>query len=184
MSARPTPLVGFAAYSGTGKTTLLRAVLGRLEQDGVRVAVVKHAHHNFDLDTPGKDSYELRKAGAKQMLISSGTRWALMTELRGDPEPTLEDLVSQLDHSQLDLVIVEGFKFDPIAKLELRRTGVDSPPLYPNDPHVIAIVCDKDYAESLDTSRDVARDTPLAILDINNPDEVTSFLKTTILGQT
>lgn len=117
-----TPILGFAAYSGTGKTTLLEQLIPILRERGIRVAVLKHAHHNFDIDKPGKDSYRLRKAGADQMLIASDQRWALMTETE-EPD-SFEYLLEQFDHSDLDLIIVEGFKGERIPKIELHRPSL------------------------------------------------------------
>ena len=117
------PLLGFAAWSGTGKTTLLEAMLPKLVERGIRVAVIKHAHHNFDIDQKGKDSYRLRKAGASQMLISSRYRRALVTETP-EEEATLPYLISQLDQTQLDLILVEGFKKLDFPKIELHREEI------------------------------------------------------------
>ena len=117
-----TPILGFTAYSGTGKTTLLEQLIPLLRERNVRVAVLKHAHHNFDIDKPGKDSYRLRKAGADQMLIASDQRWAMMRETS---EPTsFEILLEQFDHDVLDLIIVEGFKGEKIPKIELHRASL------------------------------------------------------------
>ncbi|MFL6712642.1 MAG: molybdopterin-guanine dinucleotide biosynthesis protein B, partial [Sulfurifustis sp.] len=117
VTPRP-PILGIAAYSGTGKTTLLRKILPQLRGRGLRVAVVKHAHHSFDTDVPGKDSYELRKAGAVQMLVASRHRWALITETGDANEPRLDELLGQLDQSNLDLILVEGFKAEAFPKIE------------------------------------------------------------------
>ena len=110
------PILGFAAWSGTGKTTLLRRLLPILAGRGIRVGMIKHAHHDFDVDTPGKDSYELRKAGAAQMLISSRRRWALMVERPVDREPPLDEVLLELDQELLDLILVEGFKHERFAR--------------------------------------------------------------------
>ncbi|PSW06206.1 bifunctional molybdopterin-guanine dinucleotide biosynthesis adaptor protein MobB/molybdopterin molybdotransferase MoeA [Photobacterium lipolyticum] len=157
------PLLGFAAFSGTGKTTLLEAMLPKLVERDIRVAVIKHAHHNFDIDQEGKDSYRLRKAGARQMLISSRYRHALVTETP-DEEANLPYLVSQLDHTQLDLILVEGFKKLSFPKIELHREEVGKPWLHPDDPNIIAVAAN------------VTADTTLPTMDINNLDEITDFV--------
>src|SRR5438105_9267943 len=124
-------VIGIAGYSGSGKTTLIERLIPALNAEGLRVSVVKHAHHRFDVDRPGKDSYRHREAGAAEVLISSGQRWALMRELRGEPEATLTQLLAQL--SPCDIVLVEGFKREPIPKIEVHRAGTGLPMLYPND---------------------------------------------------
>lgn len=128
---------GLAAWSGSGKTTLLARLLPELTGRGLTVSTVKHAHHAFDLDQKGKDSHRHREAGATEVLIVSSTRWALQHELRGRPEPTLEELVCHM--SQVDLLLVEGFKRHPHPKLELLRPSLGKPPLYPDDPMIRAI---------------------------------------------
>ncbi|MDF1748186.1 MAG: molybdopterin-guanine dinucleotide biosynthesis protein B [Alphaproteobacteria bacterium] len=137
-------LLGIAGYSGSGKTTLVTKLIPALTARGIRVSTIKHAHHNFDVDTPGKDSYQHRHAGATEVLISSANRWALMHEHRGDAEPSLDDLVENL--SDVDLVLVEGWKFGTHPKLEVHRTTTGKPLLAETDEHVIAIATD---AESL-----------------------------------
>ncbi len=163
----PTPVLGFAAYSGTGKTTLLKQLIPLLKKRGLRVGMIKHAHHNFDIDTPGKDSYELRKAGAEQMLIASQNRWALMVEtpeLTGDPD--LNELIQQFDHSKIDLVLVEGFKHVTFAKIELHRPSLGKDLLFPHDSSIIAIATDEP---------DIIQ-TKLPVLDINNPAMIADFI--------
>lgn len=136
----PKPLLGLAAYSGTGKTTLLTALLPLLSRRGIRVGVIKHAHHLFDIDQPGKDSYQLREAGAREMLIASRRLMALMHKrLDSETEPALGELLGRLDSRDLDLILVEGFKDAPFAKIELHRTELGKPLLFPRDPHIIAI---------------------------------------------
>ena len=133
-------LIGLAGWSGSGKTTLLVKLVPALIARGRTVSTLKHAHHAFDVDTPGKDSHNHRLAGAREVLVSSAHRWALMHELRDEREPTLAELVPHL--SSVDLVIVEGFKSETHAKLEVHRTEVGKPLLYPNDPHVVALASD------------------------------------------
>jgi molybdopterin-guanine dinucleotide biosynthesis adapter protein len=133
-------LIGLAGWSGSGKTTLLVQVLPVLIARGRSVSTLKHAHHAFDVDQPGKDSYNHRAAGAREVLISSAKRWALMHELREETEPRLRDLVPHL--SPVDLVIVEGFKTETHAKLEVHRAAVGKPLLYPGDPHIVALASD------------------------------------------
>ncbi|EAR54857.1 putative molybdopterin biosynthesis MoeA protein [Photobacterium sp. SKA34] len=157
------PLLGFAAFSGTGKTTLLEAMLPKLVERGLRVAVVKHAHHNFDIDQEGKDSYRLRKAGASQMLISSRYRRALVTETPGE-EAQLPYLLSQLDQTQLDLILVEGFKKLDFPKIELHRKEVGKPWLHPEDGNIIAIAAN------------IPAESTLPQMDINNLDQITDFV--------
>ena len=135
------PILGFAAYSGTGKTTLLEALLPKLTEAGLRIGMLKHAHHNFDVDKPGKDSYRLRKAGASQMLIASRNRFALMTETP-EAEAEFEFLLTRFDEDMLDVVLVEGCKNIAFPKIELHREEVGKPWLYPNDENIIAIASD------------------------------------------
>ncbi|WP_434361425.1 bifunctional molybdopterin-guanine dinucleotide biosynthesis adaptor protein MobB/molybdopterin molybdotransferase MoeA [Parasalinivibrio latis] len=163
------PILGFAAFSGTGKTTLLEALLPKLVETGIRVAMVKHAHHEFDVDKPGKDSYRLRKAGASQMLISSRFRHALMTETP-DFEPSLNQILSRLDQSAADLVLVEGFKRENFPKIELHREAVGKPWLYPEDSNIIAIASDS------------TPDSQLPLLNINDIDSITAFIQRWMQG--
>jgi molybdopterin-guanine dinucleotide biosynthesis protein B len=135
---------GLAGWSGSGKTTLLTRLIPALVARGVTVATVKHAHHNFDVDQPGKDSWKHRQAGASEVLISSSARWALMHEHRGAREPGLAELLSHM--SPVDLVIVEGFKGDAFPKLEIHRPSVGKPLLYPDDPDIVAIASDAPLA--------------------------------------
>ncbi len=133
-------VVGLAGWSGSGKTTLLRRLIPLLTGAGLRVSTVKHAHHGFDVDQPGKDSWEHRQAGAHEVLVASAFRWALMHELRGNPEPGLADLLTQM--SAVDLVLVEGFKRGDHPKIEVFRAAVGKPPLYPDDRSVVAVASD------------------------------------------
>jgi len=133
-------VIGIAGWSGAGKTTLLAKLIPCLTARGLRVSTVKHAHHAFDVDQPGKDSHTHRMAGATEVLVSSANRWALVHELRGSPEPTLPKLLAKL--APADLVIVEGFKHGAHPKLEVYRAAVGKPPLHPDDPHIVAVASD------------------------------------------
>ena len=162
----PIPLLGFAAYSGTGKTTLLEALLPTLTDAGLRIGILKHAHHNFDVDKQGKDSYRLRKAGATQMLISSRNRFALMTETP-QQESSFDYLLSRFDCDSLDIILVEGCKNVAFPKLELHRQALDKPWLYPNDENIIAIAADSEVT-----------DTDLPQMDINDLEAISQFIIT------
>lgn len=160
------PVLGFAAFSGTGKTTLLAELLRIFRARGYRVGVVKHAHHAFDIDQPGKDSYELRRAGARQMLVGSRRRWALVTETEGEREPRLDELLRRLDQDALDFVLVEGFKGEAFAKIELHRPRLGHPLLHPHDPAIVALATDEPATAG----------TRLPVLDLNRPAEVAEFV--------
>jgi molybdenum cofactor guanylyltransferase/molybdopterin-guanine dinucleotide biosynthesis protein MobB len=161
------PLLGFAAWSGTGKTTLLEQVIPLLTARGLRVAVVKHTHHDFDIDTPGKDSWRVRKAGAQQVLVASRRRWALITEQDdGRADPRLDELLARLDQRQLDLILVEGFRHEAIPKIELHRAALNKPLLYPEDPHIVALA----------TDGPLAAPAPIPLLDLNAPAQVAEFV--------
>jgi molybdopterin-guanine dinucleotide biosynthesis protein B len=138
-------IIGIAGYSGSGKTTLIEKVIPLLVAEGLRVSLIKHAHHEFDVDQPGKDSYRHRHAGCTEVLVSSSKRWALMHELREASEPSLPDQLRHL--SPCDLVLVEGYKSEPIPKIEVHRRASHTPLLYPEDPNVVAVATD----EPLDT---------------------------------
>jgi molybdopterin-guanine dinucleotide biosynthesis protein B len=131
---------GFAGWSGSGKTTLIEHVIPRLAASGLVVSLVKHAHHSFDIDQPGKDSFRHRHAGCREVLVASATRWALVHELRGSPELDLSDVLSRL--SSCDIALVEGWKRAPIPKLEVWRASVGKPLLNPLDSHILAIATD------------------------------------------
>ncbi len=157
------PLLGFAAYSGTGKTTLLEALLPKLTATGLRIGLLKHAHHDFDVDKPGKDSYRLRKAGASQMLIASRNRHALMTETP-DAEAEFDYLLTRFDAEKLDVILVEGCKNIAFPKIELHRAEVGKPWLYPHDKNIIAIAADETVA------------TDLPQMHINDLDAIADFV--------
>jgi molybdopterin-guanine dinucleotide biosynthesis adapter protein len=133
-------VIGLAGWSGAGKTTLLTRVIPHLLKQGLRVSVIKHAHHEFDVDVPGKDSWVHRQSGATEVLVTSAQRWALMHELRGADEPLLPELLTKM--SQVDLVIIEGFKRDPHCKIEVHRAANGKPLLFPDDPGIVGVVAD------------------------------------------
>lgn len=143
MPAHPLPVIGFVAPSGTGKTTLLCRLVPILKARGLRVGYLKHAHHRFDLDRPGKDSYEIRAAGADQTLLASSERWALQVEnrVRGT-DPDLREMLGHFVADGLDLVLAEGFKHADYPKIEVYRAAVGGSPLYPRDPTIIAVATD------------------------------------------
>lgn len=155
-------IIGFAGFSGSGKTTLLEKVIPLLKARGLRVAVIKHAHHKFDIDKPGKDSFRHREAGAGEVMVVSGFRWALMHELLEENEPSLEELCKRL--SPCDLVLVEGYKYSGIPKIEVHRSETVHPHLYQDDVNVVALASDRQT------------DLKLPQLDINNPAQVAKFI--------
>lgn len=166
------PILGFSAFSGTGKTTLLMKLLAVLRRQGYRVGVVKHAHHSFDIDKPGKDSYELRKAGAIQTLVASRQRWALVVEAEREQEPRLDELLRHLDQDALDFILVEGFKAERFPKIELHRPSLGHPLLYPGDDSIIAIASDASLSVT----------TSLPVLNLNQPDEIAVFVVDFLIG--
>ena len=155
-------IIGIAGYSGSGKTTLIEKVIPVLVEEGLRVSLIKHAHHEFDVDQPGKDSYRHRHAGASEVRVSSSKRWALMHELRGAAEPTLDDQLKQL--SPCHLVIVEGYKSAPIPKVEVHRREGHTPLLYADDSHIVAVATDEPL------------DTRLPQLPLDEPRAVARFI--------
>ena len=163
----PLPLIGLCAYSGTGKTTLLTRLIPLLNNRGLRVGIVKHAHHNFDIDHPGKDSYELRQAGAEQIAVASRNRIAWVREHRNNrDEPELIEALSALQIDDLDLVIAEGFKRENFAKIELHRPGLGKPLLCTHDKSIIALATD----ERVEASSALPR------LNLNDIDEIAEFI--------
>jgi molybdopterin-guanine dinucleotide biosynthesis protein MobB len=160
------PVLGFAAYSGSGKTTLLKQLIPLLRSRGLRVGVIKHAHHDFEIDTPGKDSFELRKAGANEMLVASSRRWALMVDTESDRDPVLHDMLARLDLSNLDLVLVEGFKHEAFPKIELHRPSIGRALIFPDDQSVIALATDGELSQP----------TTLPVLDLNDVNAVCEFI--------
>lgn len=161
-----TVVLGIAAYSGTGKTSLLTRLLPLLKAQGLRIGVIKHAHHDFELDYPGKDSYELRQAGADQMLVGSRRQWALVGRCESAEEPDLRVLMSRLERAWLDLVLVEGFKHEAFPKLEIHRPSLAHAPLYPHDPYVVALGTDCPPTE----------DPGIPVLDLNDVSAVAKFV--------
>ncbi len=138
-------IFGIAGYSGSGKTTLIERLIPLFTGGGLRVSLIKHAHHGFDIDHPGKDSYRHRHAGCGEVLVTSKLRWALMHELRSEQEPTLEEMIKLI--APCDLLLIEGYKRDPLDKLEVYRSTLGEPPLFPEDPNIVAIASD----QSIDT---------------------------------
>ena len=155
-------IFGFAGWSGSGKTTLIEQLIPRFVQRGLRVSLIKHAHHTFDVDQPGKDSYRHRQAGAAEILVTSSRRWVLMHELRGAHEPSFEDQVKRI--SPVDLLLVEGFKHAPIPKLEVWRKETGEPLLHPNDPHIVAVASDAKI------------ETKLPVLELNDVEAICRFI--------
>lgn len=154
---------GFAGYSGSGKTTLIEQLIPRFVRNGLRVSLIKHAHHTFDVDQAGKDSYRHRHAGATEVLVTSSRRWALMHELRGAAEPSFDEQAKHL--APCDLLLVEGFKYGPIPKLEVWRAATGEGLLHPNDPHIVAVASDQ------------AVETKLPWLDLNDVAGIADFIR-------
>ena len=163
VSARTMPIMGLAGWSGSGKTTLMVELVSLMTQRGYRVSTIKHAHHGFDIDKPGKDSHRHREAGAAEVMISSGMRWALMHELREANEPSLEDLIARMQ--PVDLLLIEGFKTHAHDKIEIHRRVLGKPMLWPEDPHIIAIASDEPLPNMT-----------LPVLDLNNPAVLVDFI--------
>jgi len=153
---------GFAGWSGSGKTTLIEKLIPQFTRRDLRVSIIKHAHHGFDIDKPGKDSWRHREAGATQVLMLSDDRWVLMHELRGQPEPTLEEQLALLAPS--DLVLIEGYKAAPVPKIEIHRPAVGKAPLWPDNPHVVAVASDEAIA------------CPLPLLPLNDAGAIADFI--------
>ena len=166
------PILGFAAFSGSGKTTLLTKLIPILRNNALRIALIKHSHHNFDIDKPGKDSFRFRAAGAETVMLVSRQRRAIITEIDKPKEPNLDEQLTYLDQSELDLILVEGFKAEKFPKIEIHRPTLGKPLLFPDDPSIIA----------------VASDTVLTIpdkleaLDLNNHEMIADFILHQFLG--
>jgi molybdopterin-guanine dinucleotide biosynthesis adapter protein len=155
-------ILGLAGWSGSGKTTLITALIPELVARGLSVSTIKHAHHEFDIDRPGKDSWQHRQAGAHEVIVASSRRWALMHELRGAPEPSLDELMARM--RPVDLLLVEGFKRHPHPKIEVHRPSIGKPLLYPDDPWVVAIASDEKLA------------APVPLLPLGDAGAVAAFI--------
>ena len=160
------PLIGFAAYSGTGKTTLLTKLIPLLKKEQLKVGVIKHSHHAFDIDYPGKDSYRIRRAGASPVMLVSRFRRAIISEFEAPREPCLHQQLAYFDNEDLDIILVEGFKKENFPKIELHRACLDKPLLFPEDDSIIAIACDQKPLPSI----------TVPMLDINQPEQICRFI--------
>lgn len=165
-----TCVFGIVAKSGSGKTTLIETLIPLFKGRGVSVSTIKHTHHAFDMDKPGKDSWRHREAGALEVVLASKSRFALLHELRDETEPEIEDLLKQM--SQVDLVLVEGFKRHPHPKIEIYRPSLGKDALWPHDPHIRAVASDVAIA-----------DCPLPVLDLNNPEAIMEFVLAFVSGE-
>ncbi|ADW75980.1 molybdopterin-guanine dinucleotide biosynthesis protein B [Rahnella aceris] len=161
------PLLGIVAHSGTGKTTLLKQLIPYLRQRGIRTGLIKHTHHDVDVDTPGKDSFELRKAGADQTMVASSSRWALMTEMPEQDHLNLDYLATRFDRNKLDMIFVEGFKHEEIDKIVLHREGTGGILEQLIDIHAVAVASDC-LSETISTT--------ISVLNINKIEDVGEFV--------
>jgi molybdopterin-guanine dinucleotide biosynthesis protein B len=161
-------VIGLAGWSGAGKTTLLTRLIPHLMAQGLRVSVIKHAHHSFDVDVPGKDSWVHRQSGAAEVLVSSGQRWALMHELRGADEPKLPELLAKM--SRVDLVLIEGFKREPHRKIEVYRAANGKPALFPDDPGIVGI------------ASDTRLETKLPVADLDDIPAIAAMMQASAVG--
>jgi molybdopterin-guanine dinucleotide biosynthesis adapter protein len=166
------PILGFAAYSGTGKTTLLTQLIPTLKQQGLQVGLIKHSHHNIQIDQPGKDSYRLREAGASPVMLVSSHRRAIITEFPAIKEPVLDEELLAFDQSELDLILVEGFKATPFPKIEVHRPSLNKPLLYIEDPSIIAVA--SDFLLELPTT--------MVQLNLNQPKLIAAFITQQFMG--
>ena len=157
-------LIGFAGWSGSGKTTLIEQLIAIFTARGLSVSLVKHSHHDIDVDLPGADSWRHRTAGCREVIVAAATRWALFHELRGNAEPPLAELLARL--SPCDLVLVEGYKRERLPKIEVHRASVGKPLLFPGDPDIVAIACDGPLPEA----------GMLPCLDLNAPEAIADFI--------
>jgi len=160
------PILGFAAPSGTGKTTLLTQLIPCLKKHHLKIGLIKHSHHNFQIDKPGKDSFRLREAGATPVMLVSSHRRAIITEFETPQEPQLNEQLQYFEQSTLDLILVEGFKAEIFPKIELHRPVLNKPILYPNDPSIIAIASDQD----------LSLEREITALDLNKPADIAHFI--------
>jgi len=183
-------VIGLAGWSGAGKTTLLTRIIPHLLGEGLRVSVIKHAHHKFDIDVPGKDSWRHRHAGATEVMVASGQRWALMHELRGEREPRLPDLLARM--SRVDLVVVEGYKSEPLRKIEVYRAANGKPLLFPDDAGIVGIATDTMIETRLPTAHldnipaiaAMMRRLAMSIEDVLAKSEVQSGIKSGVKSTT
>ncbi len=166
------PILGFAAASGTGKTTLLTQLIPLLKQQGLKIGLIKHSHHNFEIDKPGKDSFRLRAAGASPVMLVSSHRRAVITEFEQPLEPRLAEQLPAFENMGLDLILVEGFKAEAFPKIELHRTELNNPFFYPDDANIIAVATD---------AAELALPTQMVKLDLNNPQMIAEFVETIFL---
>jgi molybdopterin-guanine dinucleotide biosynthesis protein B len=166
------PVLAVVGHSGSGKTSLLEHLLPILTKSGLRVGLMKHAHQGFDMDRPGKDSHRLRAAGAQQVMVASAQHWALLADTPEQDEPDLETLLARLEQASMDLILLEGFKHADLPKLEVYRPAHGKPPLYPDDPQIIAVATDS--AAALDG---------IETLDLNRPQCIADFIRSTLLDQ-
>ncbi len=166
------PVLGFAANSGSGKTTLITQLIPILKQNNLRIGLIKHSHHNFAIDKPGKDSFRFREAGADTVMLVSRQRRAIITEIADQQEPHLDDQFAHLDQTALDLILVEGFKAEKFPKIEVHRTSLGKPLLYHQDPTVIAV------------ASDTLLNLPASViaLDLNTPSMIADYILKQFLG--
>ena len=163
---RPKPILGFCAYSGTGKTTLLTQLIPILWNRGIQVGVVKHAHHNFEMDREGKDSFRFRQAGATEVMLASSRRWVLLHENSEEADPDPEELLQRMNLDHLDLVLVEGFKHHMLPKIEIHRPSLGRDMMHPGLPGIIVLASDETPSDDLD----------IPWLDLNHPEKIAEFI--------
>lgn len=171
MLSSSVPILGFAAFSGAGKTTLLSKIIPILVKNNLRPGLIKHSHHNFDIDKPGKDSYKLRSAGASPVLLVSKYRRAIITDFIEPHEPRLSDQLKSIDQTQLDLILVEGFKSESFPKIEVHRPELEKPLLFPEDPDIIAIA----------SNAKLALPEHIQFLDLNMPEIIATYIMSEFL---
>ena len=162
----PKPILGFCAYSGTGKTTLLAQLIPILRDRGIQVGVIKHAHHNFEMDREGKDSFRFRQAGATEVMLASSRRWVLLHENSEEADPDPGELLQRMNLDHLDLVLVEGFKHHMLPKIEIHRPSLGRDMMHPDLPGIIALASDETPSDNLD----------IPWLDLNHPEKIAEFI--------